>query len=61
MNKETFLKLIEEKNELQEKIKNLDDVEKIYKPAAYSNGPNGGHPQDPHNRRYIHFDEAINI
>lgn len=43
------------------KIKNLDDIEKIYKPAAYSNGPNGGHPQDPHNRRYIHFDEAINI
>ncbi len=42
-------------------FKNLGDIEKIYKPAGYSNGPNGGHPQDIYNRKYISFDEAINI
>ena len=33
----------------------------IYKPAGYGYGPNGGHLQDPYNRKYISFDEAINI
>jgi hypothetical protein len=43
------------------KFKNINDIEKIYKPATYGNGPNGGHPQDPYNRQYISFDEAINL
>lgn len=40
---------------------NLGIIEKIYKPASYNIGPNGGHPQDQFNREYISFDEAINI
>ncbi len=43
------------------KFKNVDDIEKIYKPAGYGSGPNGGHIQDPYNRKYITFDEAINL
>ena len=50
--------LIKNKN-LQ--FKNIGDIEKIYKPAGYGCGPNGGHMQDIHNRRFISFDEAINI
>ena len=42
-------------------IMNMDDIEQIYKPSRYSCGPNGGHPQDPLNRQYISFDEAINV
>lgn len=42
-------------------IKNLGDVTKIYKAAKYSCGPNGGHPQDPYNRTYITFDEAVDL
>jgi hypothetical protein len=42
-------------------FKNFGDITKIYRPAAYSWGPNGGHPQDQHNRKYITFDEAIDI
>lgn len=42
-------------------IKDTGDIEKIYKPAGYGCGPNGGHIQDPHNRQYVSFDEAINI
>jgi hypothetical protein len=42
-------------------FKNFGDITKIYKPATYSNGPNGGHPQDPYNRKYINFEEAINL
>lgn len=42
-------------------FKNLGDIEKIYKPAGYGNGPNGGHIRDPYNRPFISFDEAINI
>ena len=42
-------------------IKNIGDIEKIYKPARYGSGPNGGHIQDPYNRQFISFDEAINI
>ena len=40
---------------------NLGNIEKIYKPASYNIGPNGGHPQDQFNRNYISFDEAINV
>jgi hypothetical protein len=50
--------LIKDKN-LQ--FKNLGDITKIYKPARYGLGPNGGHRQDPYNRKYISFEEAINI
>jgi hypothetical protein len=39
----------------------MNNITKIYRKAGYSNGPNGGHPQDPHNRKYITFDEAINL
>ena len=40
---------------------NIDDITKIYKPAGYGSGPNGGHTQDPKNRKFISFDEAINL
>jgi len=42
-------------------ITNLGDIDKIYKPPRYGYGPNGGHQQDPYNRKYISFDEAINL
>jgi len=42
-------------------FKNLGDIEKIYKPARYGSGPNGGHMKDKLNRQYISFDEAINV
>jgi len=50
--------LIKDKN-LQ--FKNLGDITKIYKPAKYSCGPNGGHSQDLYNRIFISFEEAINV
>lgn len=50
--------IIKDKN-LQ--FKNLGDITQIYKPAGYGWGPNGGHPQDPHNRQFISFEEAIII
>lgn len=40
-------------------FKNMGDIEKIYKPARYSHGPNGGHPQDKLNRPFISFNEAF--
>ena len=43
------------------KFENINDIEKIYRKAGYSHGPNGGHPQDPYNRQYITFDEAIYV
>ena len=42
-------------------FKFMNDVEKIYKKPGYSNGPNGGHPQDRYNRPYITYDQAINL
>jgi hypothetical protein len=42
-------------------LKNLGDISQIYRPARYGPGPNGGHPQDPYNRQYISFDDAINV
>jgi hypothetical protein len=42
-------------------IENIGDITKIYRPGKYGWGPNGGHIQDPYNRKYISFDEAINI
>jgi hypothetical protein len=50
--------LIKHKN-LQ--FKNLGDIEKIYNPARYGFGPNGGHMQDKYNRQFISFDQAINL
>ena len=38
---------------------NMGDVEKIYKLPKYGKGPNGGHPQDPLDRPYVSFEEAI--
>lgn len=40
-------------------IQNIGNVEQIYRPAKYSVGPNGGHPEDLYNRQYISFDDAI--
>jgi hypothetical protein len=40
---------------------NIGTIEHIYKPAGYGEGPNGGHPLDPHNRKYVTFEEAINL
>ena len=42
-------------------FKDMGDITQIYKPAAYGSGPNGGHNQDPHNRQFITFDEAMNV
>jgi hypothetical protein len=42
-------------------IINIGDINKIYRPANYSNGPNGGHPQDTLNRKYLTYEEAILI
>jgi hypothetical protein len=38
---------------------NAGDVEKIYKSPKYNTGPNGGHPQDPHNREYVTSVQAL--
>lgn len=43
------------------KFKNIGDIEKIYRPAKYGRGPNGGHGQDPYKRQYISFKKAINV
>ena len=40
-------------------FKNIGDIAQIYKPARYGNGPNGGHSQDPYNRKYVSFDELM--
>ena len=45
--------LIKDKN-LQ--FKNFGDIAKIYKPPNY-----GAHKQDPYNRQFISFEEAINV
>ena len=42
-------------------FKNMGDITKIYKPARYGSGPNGGHISDPYNRQYIRFNDAINL
>lgn len=42
---------------------NFNNIDKLYKSPNYGyiNGPRGGHPADPENRKYITFEEAINI
>lgn len=42
-------------------FKNMEDITKIYKPARYGPGPNGGHRPDCFNREYLSFEEAINL
>jgi hypothetical protein len=42
-------------------FKNIGEIEKIYNLPKYGNGPNGGHNKDRYNRKYITFDEAINV
>jgi len=48
-------------NEKQLSFKNFGDIEKIYKRPRYGSGKNGGHTDDPHDRKYITFEEAINL
>ena len=51
-------------NKFMDKIKlinNAGNIDKIYKLPKYYNGPNGGHRQDPNNRKYITYEEAILI
>lgn len=43
------------------KILHAGNINEIYRPGNYNSGPNGGHPQDPHDRKYITYDEAINV
>jgi hypothetical protein len=40
-------------------FKDIRNIEKIYKPARYGQGPNGGHMQDRKNRPWIDFDNAM--
>jgi len=40
-------------------IKNINDVEKIYKTPKYGKGPNGGHMPDILNREYISSVEIL--
>ena len=42
-------------------FKGLGDITQIYRPGGYNYGPNGGHPTDPKDRKYISFDEAIDV
>jgi hypothetical protein len=42
-------------------LKHIGDIAKIYRTAKYGRGPRGGHLKDPHNRKYISFDQAINL
>lgn len=49
---------IKEKN-LQ--FKNFGCIEKLYRSPKYGSGPNGGHPADKLNRKYITFEQAINL
>ena len=40
---------------------NFGNINKIYRPPKYGSGPNGGHIKDKYNRKYINFEEAINL
>ena len=40
---------------------NMGIVDKIYKLPRYGCGPNGGHNPDPYNRKYLTFEEAIDL
>jgi hypothetical protein len=49
--------LLEEK---QLSFENMGDISKLYRKAGYGYGPNGGHRQDPFQRHYLTFQEALN-
>jgi hypothetical protein len=40
---------------------NADDIALLYKTPTYGPGPNGGHVQDPQNRTYLSFEEAVAV
>ena len=42
-------------------FKGLGDITQIYRPGGYGRGPNGGHTADAKNRKYVTFDEAIDV
>lgn len=35
------------------------NIEKIYRLPKYSHGPNGGHPQDPHQRKFVSYEDVM--
>lgn len=37
----------------QLQFQHMGDITKLYRPARYGYGPNGGHQQDPYNRSYL--------
>lgn len=41
------------------KFKNTNEVAKLYQAPKYGSGPNGGHPQDPENRKYLASKEIL--
>lgn len=41
-------------------FKNVNDVMNLYRTPKYGNGPNGGHPQDPKNRKYLSSIDLLN-
>jgi len=49
-------KIIKERN-LQ--FLNLDDINSLYRPPIYGDGPNGGHRDDTFKRTYLNFETAI--
>ena len=42
-------------------LKGMGDIMQIYRPGGYGKGPNGGHRACPLHRKYITFDEAIDV
>lgn len=40
-------------------FKDIGNINKIYKRPRYGTGPNGGHPSDIKNRKYISFNKGI--
>jgi hypothetical protein len=48
-------------SEKQLQIKNVGDIMQIYRPPKYGGGPNGGHAQDPYNRQYVCFEQAMQM
>ena len=42
-------------------IANINNINKIYRFPKYGNGPNGGHINDNKNRKYISYNDAINL
>jgi len=41
-------------------IKNMGNVDLLYMLPKYGNGPNGGHKQDPKNRKFVKSNDIIN-